>query len=343
MNKNTIINTKLSFNGKAFSVNLFALYIFVTLLIFLSACGSDNMEEEKNSPAPNVTMGLRAGMDPVFLNNTWIYVFTNQDKFVEKKKNVSVNSSGDKLSTYMPVGVWNLALVTCNTNISKNIIHPPYGGASSYPMWRTGFTDQTGDFLAQTPAELRYDSLKNTVIVENLRTSKQAILNRNVAKIQVVLKKYTGFDPISPGKNNDAFIELLNVPTTLDWRGRYYPGKDNPEMSAKPIREYLNFKYNAINELEADTIDFIVPAHRGTDAFGTVRNDTTKHKLSLKASMPLKGQSYFGKTPFEIPFVPKINSIIQIILTFRGEPETGLDVKVTVKDWEDPIDQEEIF
>jgi hypothetical protein len=59
--------------------------------------------------------------------------------------------------------------------------------------------------------------------------------------------------------------------------------------------------------------------------------------------MPLNSASYYGKTPIEIPFVPKINRIVQVVLKFRGEPDTELDVKVTVKDWEDFIDQEITF
>lgn len=341
MNKNTIIN--LSSDSMALSVKGCGILIAFILMLLLSGCDSNNSEVqisggEEESEAPNVTMSLKAGSDPVFMDNASIYVFTDNDKFVEKKLNVKVN--GNKLSTYMPVGVWNLALLTCDSKIEGKVILPPYGGASTYPMWRTAFTDQTENFLSQTPAELRFDSLMNTKIVANEVTNKKATLNRNVAKIQVILKDYSGFDQINPGKNNFAFVDLLDVPTTLNWRGEYYPNKNTPEHSGnKPIREPFNFN----SQLKADTVNFIVPAHRGSDAFEALHTDTTTHKLRLRASMPLKGQSYYGKTPFEISFVPKINRIIQLVLTFRGEPNTNLDVKVTVKDWEDPIDQEVEF
>lgn len=338
MNKKTIIDST------ALSVKAFGILIAFILMLLISGCDSNNDDEDQipagieESDASNVTMSLKAGSDPVFMENAAIYVFTGNDKFVEKKLNVKVD--GNKLSTYMPIGVWNLALLTCNSKIDGKVILPPYGGASIYPMWRTGFTDQTENFLSQTPAELRFDSLMNTEIIANQVTNKRATLNRNVAKIQVVLKEYTGFDQINPGKNDYAFVDLLDVPTTLNWRGEYYPNKNNPEHSGnKPIREPFIFN----SQLKADTVNFIVPAHRGADAFGTQHTDTTTHKLRLRASMPLKGQSYYGKTPFEISFVPKINRVIQLVLTFRGEPDTNLDIKVSVKDWEDPIEQEEEF
>jgi len=316
----------------------FGSFVIFALIVLLSGCDRDGIVGEEEPLKTNITMTLKSGTDPVFLNNALIYVFTNTDKFVEKKLNVVRNDN--KLSTYMPVGISNLVLLTCNTDIAGKVTLPPYGGANTYPMWKTGFTTSANEFLVQTPAELRYASLPNTVITENMKTEKQATMNRNVAKIQVILKDYTGFDQIHSGRNDYAFVDLLDVPTTLDWTGGYYPGKDNPDHSGNiPVREYFNF--NA--QLKADTVNFIVPAHRGSDAFETQHVDTTTHKLRLRTSMPLKGQSYFGKTPIEISFVPKINRIIQLIVTFRGEPETNLSINITVKDWADPIDQEIIF
>lgn len=336
MNKNIIIS--LSFNCMDSFTKAFGSFVIFALIALLSGCDGDKIVGEEEPLETNITMTLKSGTDPVFLNNALIYVFTNTDKFEEKKLNVVRNDN--KLSTYMPVGISNLVLLTCNTDIAGKVTLPPYGGANTYPMWKTGFTTSANEFLSQTPAELRYASLPNTVITENMKTEKQATLNRNVAKIQVILKDYTGFDQIHSGRNDYAFVDLLDVPTTLDWTGGYYPGKDNPDHSGNiPVREYFNF--NA--QLKADTVNFIVPAHRGADAFETQHADTTTHKLRLRTSMPLKGQNYFGKTPVEISFVPKINRIIQLIVTFRGEPETNLSINITVKDWADPIDQEIIF
>lgn len=332
MKKNIII--KLLFSNVSILAKVFSVLLLVSLF-FLSGCDNDNKtEDEEESPAPNVTMNLKSGTNPVFMDNASIYVFSSDNKFVEKKLNVIKDDN--KLYTYMAAGTWNLALVTCNTSLAGKITLPPYGGGNVYPMWKTDFTDQTEEFLSQAPAELRYASLPNTTIIENSLTIKQATLNRNVAKIQIVLEKYTGFDKLNPGINNNAFVDLLDVPTTLDWTGGYYPDKQNPDHSGnKPIREYFNFN----TQLKADTVNFIVPAHRGIDAFDIQHNDTTTHKLRLRMSLPIKGQSFFGRTPVEIPFVPKANRIIQLIITFRGEPETNLDVKVAVKDWEEPINQ----
>jgi len=338
MSKSTTID--LSFDSIIMSVKAFAKVFIFVLLLLMSGCDSDKITEEEDSPAPNVTMALKSGTDPVFLSNALIYVFRQDDKFVEKKLNVNVDINEKKLSTYMTVGTWNLVLLTCNKNIHGDVILPPYGGDSSNPMWRTQYTTPAEDFLMQAPDELRYAALPDTEIVENGITNKQATLHRNVAKVQVILKEYTDFDQIKAGKNDYAFVDLLDVPRTLDWTGRYYPSRDNPEHSGDiPIREYFNFN----NLLEADTVNFIIPAHRGSDAFDPQHDDVTEHKLRLRVSMPLNGTSYFGRTPVEISIVPKINRIIQLLVTFRAEPQTNLDIKVTVKDWEDPINQDITF
>jgi len=337
MSKSTTINTP--FDSIILSVKALAKVVILVFLLLMSACNDDKIaggEEEKDLRKPNVTMNLKAGTDPVFLNNAAIYVFKNDDKFVEKKLNVNVDVNENKLFTYMTVGKWNLVLLTCDRKISGDVILPPYGGDSSNPMWRTKYTTPAEDFLSQAPAEFRYAALLNTEIKENEATNKKATLYRNVAKVQVVLKEYTDFDQIKPGKNDYAFVDLLDVPRTLDWTGRYYPGKNNPEHSGEvPVREYFNFNAQG----KADTVNFIVPAHRGSDAFEAHPIDTTEHKLRMRMSMPLNKGIYYGRTPVEISFVPKVNKRIILNVTFRAEPQTNLDLKVTVKDWEDPINQ----
>lgn len=346
MNKN--ITIKLIFDNVALSVKVLGIFAICTLTLLFSACSnSDKVIDIDDGPAPNVSMTLKEGTDPVFMSNALIYVFnSNTSKtFVGQKHNVT--KTGNTLFTYMPEGTWNLALLTCNQSLAGKITIPPYGGDITTPMWKTP-TDATNKFLLQTPAELRYDLL-NTTISEPVKTKENATLNRNVAKIQVILKEYTAFDAVNPGNQNEfAFVDLLDVPTTLNWLGGYYPDKDHPFYSDKPIREFFNFKskiVGGVNQLVADPVDFIVPAHRGTDAFATQHNDTTTHKLRLKVSMPLNGDSYYGKTetPITISYVPKINRIIRLEIVFRGEPETKLDVKVTVKDWENTPDQKEEF
>ena len=338
----TIIYTSLPrfvFFLKTCMTLFFLTFIVLLLMLLLEGCTDSNImqiNQKQEDGQSNLSMQMKS-VPAELINNSRLYVFDEYNQFVKEQFNI--DKSGDKLSTTMTVGKWNLILLSCNTDISGELMIPYGGNIENSPMWETKLIAPANQFLSQTPAELSYAPIFNTQIQQGITTYKNASLNRNVAKIQVILEEYTGFGNIVAGTNPLAFVELLDVPTTLAWSGKYLPTRDTPYLSDKPIREYFNFN----SELKADTVDFIVPAHRGDDAFAATHSDTTHHKLRLRASMPLNNTSYYGKTPIEIPFVPKINRIVQVVLKFRGEPDTNLDVKVTVKDWEDFINQEITF
>lgn len=295
--------------------------------VLFQACDKAEDEPDKANDA-QVTFNMRA-VSAAIMNNTSLYVFDQSANYHHLQLNLT--RVGDILSTEMVADTWDLVLLACNTDISNKILVPNYGQAmSSTPMWKTGLKTG-GNFLDQTP-ELRYASLIPVVIVPNVTTSKTADLNRNVAMVRVILKEYNGFDPIV-GTNNLAYAELLDVPTTLFWNGKLSTAP--ADISTKPMREYFEFDATG----KAKVLEFIIPADIDADSF----NPATAHKLRLKVCMPINNQPFHGKSPFEIPFVVKPNGIIEVSLTFRGEPDTNLDVKITAKDWEPYVDQTETF
>lgn len=321
-------------------ITIFLSFALLLSLLFLSGCSNDNESEDKEKQErseANLSMNMKS-LSTDLIDNSLLYVFKNNNDFV--KRQWGLIKTGNKISTSMDVGNWKLVLLSCDRDISNDVT-PPYGANRiGSKMWETKLKD--ANFLSQAPAELRYAFIDNVNIVADGLESKNATLNRNVGKIQVILEDHTGFSNIVAGENNYAFVELFDVPTTLDWDGKYLPSRDNPIVSAKPIRENFNF-VSKNSKMVADTVNFIVPAHRGTDAFAPIHADTTRHKLKLRVSMPLNNASYYGKTPIEISITPKVNRIVQIGLKFRGEPDTELDVKVTVKDWAGEVEQEQTF
>lgn len=337
-------------------INLFAIHSYSCLKIcvalalsfsFLQACSNDD-EKMKKADTEEVFSGISMefkNLSPDLIDNSHLYVFDGSGNYQYEKMNITKTST--KLTTSMPVGTWGLVLLSSDMDITNQIILPdlPYDGTmKNSVMWKTPLVASDNEFLSQTPADLRYSFLDNIQITEGVTTNANTIFTRNVAKIEVILDEYSGFDNITSATNPYAYVELMDVPSTLTWEGKYYPSKEAPAIAEKPIREYFQFKKTSDNgKMKADTVVFIIPAHRGTDALDEFPKDTTSHKLRLRASMPQKNESYFGKTPFEISFSPKLNQIIQIRLKFRGAPATDLDVKVNVKPWEDPIDQEVIF
>lgn len=295
------------------------------ILINLSSCNEDNVQQSRTSD-----FSLQMQLIPQeLINNMHLYVFDNPGKcFVRKQLNI--DRVENKLITIMEEGNWNLVLFSCENNIIDKVTLPGVGGSiKDYPMWKTPL-NSTGEFLEQTP-EIRYATIFPATILANQKNTESVVLNRNVAKVQVILKEYSGFDSVT-GNNVLAYAELLEVPTTIMWDGRL--SADPADISDKPLREYFQFN----NENIADTLNFIVPAHRDDEL-----SETFTHKLKLKLSMPLGGNAFHGKTPVDISFIPKPNTIIRLFVTFRGEPDTSLDIKVSVKEWEDYILQTEEF
>lgn len=318
---------------------------FLLFAVLSFSCNDGNGFNREDPGQSLLSLQMKSGeVEGSIVDNTSIYMFNADNRFVEKKLNVT--REGNKLSTYVAEGTWNIVLLSCDRDISGNTIVPaPTSLMANSRMWETKLTGD-GRFLAQTPAELRYGLLPDVEIVKDVVKRVNTLLHRNVAKLQVILKNYDGFEEITDANKAMAYAELLEVPTTLAWNGKLYTAGGNPIVSEKPMRE--NFTFNAAGV--ADTLNFIVPAHRGSDAFTIesgvlVRNpastDTTTHKLKLRVSMPLENQEYFGKSAngIEIPYVPKVNSIIQVYVTFYGR--TSLDIKIGVKPWEDWIIQEE--
>ena len=303
-----------------------ALTVIFLILFFLFLTTSCTSEEHAEEAVSGVSLQMKS-VSTNLLSNTQLYVFANDHKFIRKQLNISRNQ--DRLFTIMEAGYLNLVVLGCEEDISENITQPPSGIlAGQYPMWKTPLKSD-GEFLEQTP-EIRYAALP-VHIEENVTKSASAILNRNVARIQVILKDYNGFDEIS-GTHPLAYTELLDIPTTIMWDGKLSLASEN--ISEKPLREMLSFD----SEGKADTVNFIVPAH-----LSSTIADTITHKLRLKMSMPINNIAFHGKTPIEIPYTPQPNRNIQLVVTFRGEPPAKLDIQVSVKDWEDYIIQEETF
>lgn len=318
------------------------LSVIASLMLF-QACDSS---EEPVDTKSNLSLDMRSVPNDI-ADNSLLYVFDAASTYRYRQLNFNRDAGTDVWKTDMAVGQWNLVMLSCNTSLEGKIILPTPGQPmSSSPLWKTGL-EPGGNYLADMP-ELRYAPVISTpiptLIQANLTTTATATLNRAVAKIRILLEEYEGFDDGVIHGHTEAYVELEDVPTTLLWNGKVLFS----DISAKPMRKY--FSFDPVTH-KADTIEFIIPADIDAATF----DPATAHQMRVKVSMPIGGQSFLGKSPFKIPFVsvpaqpgdipyvPKPNGIIEIKLKFRGEPNTKLDVKVTVKEWEGSIDEEKTF
>jgi len=196
---------------------------------------------------------------------------------------------------------------------------------------------ETG-FMEEMP-ELLYGIIPD-VEVTTPTTEKEVDLIRNVARVDVILE-HKGFDSDLFNQYPDlCYFELNKVPTSLSWEGKLLPERDEPYISDRPLRQNIQFDQNG----KADTIRFIVPAHRGEDFYAPMASieDYSRHKVFIQACLPNPddvGAGYFAETieseGIEIPLHLKMNRIIEVKFRFYGPGiESLLDVSVSAKEWE---------
>lgn len=317
--------------GQCRLINLITKGSILLFIFAFQSCGNNNeIIDSIDDPSSTTSLNLRFASASNFVDNALLYAFNSTKQFQYKLLNV--NKTEDNLSTSMAVGNWNIVLLSSDSDIENSIMLPSFNGSmSASKMWETPL-NTNGNFLTEPPEELRYASFLNTDIFSNTITYiRNAKLNRCVGKIRVILN-HSGFGNIPVGQSTTDYIELQDVPTTLSWESKFLPNATTPTVSSKPLRNYLKFDATG----KADTINFIVPAHMGTDA-----TDITTHKVKMKACMMLGGNPFIGKGVVTIPFYPEPNQIVEVNLTFRGEPDALLDIKVKVKEWETEILQDE--
>lgn len=292
------------------------------LPLFAYSCSDIDTEEGIGRKGqPNLTFNMtRASQD--IINNTEVYQFETSWNF--KQKVLGVSPGTDKLSMEMAAGTWNLALVTADSDISSRIIPPVNGQTRTGKLWET---QSQGGALPSMP-ELRTSYIDNVGITANQpNTAGPAVLFRNVALVKVVIDKTRGLD--ESGTHN---FELKDVPTTLNWAGGLYPNKENPTLSADPMKGAFTIrpKQGEPGVQDSDTLNFIIPAHKGNDYLGA-HNDTTTHNLKLSVDLACLGNTRFQKADVEIPRVPRVNGILLVKLSMIGQ----LEVDAEILDWVD--------
>lgn len=293
---------------------------FLTLLLCLYSCGDDAVVEgyvSSDASSPRVEVVLNTSN--VASNNSEIYVFNGQEPKLDyyHHKVLNIERTPEYLKMKMPEGQWNAVIVGCNeVNIHSLLNMPEFVGTKSQmPMW---VTQPANNLLPEVP-QIRTALVDGLIIKEDRVENASATLDRNVAKVRVVLKDGVGFKV--GGQHN--FL-LKKVPTSLSWDGSLHPNKNNPTISSLPMSKSVRlFAAEQAGHQKSDTIDFIIPAHKSKSA-----TDTTTHKIVLGMKLTTIGSTVFEKDVI-INTVPKDNKVLLVNLTAKG----GVEVAIEVADW----------
>lgn len=302
-----------------FSKIRYIILIFILAFLYCSCDDSSGWSGESSSSRELLLSFDAVSRSSAVSDNTDVYVFNSSNLFHHKVLNVVRTS--ESMTMNMPAGTWNLVFVGClEQDIRQQLISPNTSAERpNLPMWRT---TSKGDGTFPDAPEIRTALIDNLSITANTNQTATASLERNVAKIRVILDDGVGF-----AIGSDNTVSLKEVPTALSWDGSLYPNKDNPavgSMSDKQIT-LVSFTDKPGHVKSESPVEFIIPAHKSKSS-----GDVSTHKMKLAVKFKtLSSGTYFSKI-VEVQTIPQCNQIVELHLTAKG----GIEIEVKVAEWE---------
>lgn len=295
-------------------------YCFIASPFCFYSCNNHDMLDNSESDSiPSQRYEVLLKSSNALEDYSEVYVFNGQTPRLDffHHQVLEILKTSGFLKMKMPEGKWNAVIVGCNESNIKDKIQKPSFVASkaAMPMW---VTQPINGLLPEVP-EIRTALINGLTIEANSNKEINASLERNVAKVRVVLKDGIGFKV----DGTHAFL-LKKVPTTLAWDGSLFPNKKEPATSNVAMKKEVRFYASSVQgHQKSDIVDFIIPAHKSLNAA-----DTTTHKLVLGLEFTTAGSTLFKKDII-VQTVPKNNQILLLNVTAKG----GVEVSVDVQEW----------
>ena len=327
----------------------------ISALLACAAC-SDSGDDFADSVAPEnkvnpgqmvIRLGRTLSRSYDLAANTRLFQFhadsvsLGNGAFVEEPALTPLGD--DRLTFNLGEGVWNFSLVSSREPLEEGTIQKPEYGkrAQDCPMF--SMTSEGGTL--QSAPEIY------TALVDNFRFSGKwqvtdpdhnidefvpdrdytvdAQMLRNMAKIVVHFKSSEDLDP-----SKQQLFTITNVPTTLDWRGGLYPDKNNPEISAQPLRAAFDVHYETTPEANKTVSDqvfeYIIPAHRGLDYSASAPVDTTTSLLRLNVDFTCLDETHVVKNNIVLGYAPRVNGVYDIYVSYN---KRKLNVEAQILPW----------
>ena len=242
------------------------------------------------------------------------------------------------LTSQIRTGDWNLTLLSPQGAATK--IHNPVTGQSMAGQLMYEYTPTLDENGKSTPAAefLFGKTALPTVVVDQTTTVGNVTMARNVARVEFFVEKANNID-----LNGTQKLELIGVPSKIDWEGHLMPSKTTPALLSESLKGILKFKTLTGGGYESDTLAYVIPAHRGTDFLnldGSLNpnpQDIVVPKMSVRIIITNGlGEVMMDKTK-ELPMAVRCNQIMRVKLklnsldftlkyNFEALPEWGATV-----------------
>lgn len=327
----------------------------ISALLACAAC-SDSGDDFADSVAPEnkvnpgqmvIRLGRTLSRSYDLAANTRLFQFhadsvsLGNGAFVEEPALTPLGD--DSLTFNLGEGVWNFSLVSSREPLEEGTIQEPEYGkrAQDCPMFSMTseggtlqsapeiYTALVDNFRFSGKWQVTKPDLNIDEFVPDRHYTVDAQMLRNMAKIVVHFKSSEDLDP-----SKQQLFTITNVPTTLDWRGGLYPDKNNPEISAQPLRGAFDVHYETTPEANKTVSDqvfeYIIPAHRGLDYSASAPVDTTTSLLRLNVDFTCLDETHVVKNNIVLGYAPRVNGVYDIYVSYN---KRKLNVEAQILPW----------
>ncbi len=322
--------------------------IAVAATLLLGACSNEALEGPDSHAVRRMTLKFGHGGADALTRNTLLYQFHDVVKGngAYLKRPELTLTGNHSLTFSLGEGRWNFALVSGMTSdVTDQITEPEYGKTPEECIMIRNDRRNADGSLADMP-ELYTAFIKGVELsgkwvtddltnVDHFQPDKDynypAQYTRNLAMVKVIFEKSEYLD-INAIQN----LEITNVPTTLNWDGGLYPSKFKPEVSEVPLKGGISLipvEGEDGHMIGANTLSYLIPAHRGTDyASPTSATDTTKCLLHLNVDLTCDDGSHVIKKDLILPRAPRMNGIYEVKVSYN---KRQLNVTTEIIPWID--------
>ncbi|MFV0553617.1 MAG: BspA family leucine-rich repeat surface protein [Mangrovibacterium sp.] len=309
------------------------LVMLLILLMLFSACRhddfqNDNRELVQEESEMSIDFSTRGGISSEVASSVLsnVRLFTSQqstDLMDAELYNITRDVENSKLNAKVKTGDWDVTLVSALGDFSVETFYTSQT-ASAQTMFRYSPAEIIGMGHESAPQLFTgYETNVPTIMADQTEsiTSEMA---RNVSKVQVIVKNIIGNIDFNSGEHE---VRLHHVPSRIAYDGCLLPNATTPDTLAGHIYRSLPLFASPDEHGDlADTLDFIIPAHRGD--FSSDESEHNSHKMKISVRMKCLDGSFY-ESEAEIPLVARCNEILRLNLTISS----ALEIEAGIHPW----------
>lgn len=328
--------------------------ILVSTTLFAALVSGCNTYLEPSSIASGTDFSITLGggvngveQDVDAIKQLQVYSFLQKDKPTDgggggplsqySHRVVGLTYSNNTVTTKtMRAGLWDIAMMSPK---GATFTEPlPTKEANQALMYT--FSPNSNSNKAH---EFYYGYSRLPEVVANTNLSVNAGLARNVAKVKVVVARAVDID----NGATDHSIEINNVPNKISWAGTLLKSSGGNYVTDKGAFDVLangtisgspKFKDHSSDAgvSVSDTLEFIIPAHRGKDFWSAngdqnhTPKDTITKKLTIKVNFKKKSNGTRFIKSVDIPHVPRCNMVLVVHVKMK---DVNIEVDSDVEGW----------